>query len=79
MDYGYYEPITVRQAIPVDWTIFVPEGRLNGCNREIIVDAYGLDISLHEGDNLVTFTPEKTGVIPYTCWMGMIRSSIRVE
>lgn len=79
VDYGSYEPFSVKSGIPVEWTIIVPEGKLNGCNGEIIVPAYDIDVKLHEGENLVTFTPQKTGTVPYTCWMGMIKSSISVE
>ena len=58
--------------------IFVPEGRLNGCNGEILVQEYGLDVKLHEGENVVHFTPGAAGTVPYSCWMGMIRSSIQI-
>ena len=78
VDYGSYEAITVRSGIPVEWTIHVPEGRLNGCNGEILIQEYGLDIKLHEGDNLVSFNPENMGTVAYSCWMGMIRSSIHI-
>ena len=37
VDYGNYEEITVRKDIPLKWTIIVPEGKLNGCNNEIII------------------------------------------
>ena len=47
-------------------------------NREIIIPALGKDIMLHEGENLVEFTAYEAGTIPYSCWMGMIRSTIEV-
>ena len=78
IDYGSYEAISVRSGVPVEWTIYVPEGRLNGCNGEILVREYGLDVKLHEGENVVEFTPDKAGAVPYSCWMGMIRSSINI-
>ncbi len=78
IDYGRYPAFTVRKGIPVEWDIFVPEGKLTGCNGEILVPAYGIDIKLQEGTNLVRFLPEEAGVIPYSCWMGMIRSTITV-
>ena len=78
IDYGRYPAFTVRKGIPVEWDIFVPEGKLTGCNGEILVPAYGIDIKLQEGTNIVRFTPEEAGVIPYSCWMGMIRSTITV-
>ena len=78
VDYGSYEAFTVRRGIPVEWTIVVPEGKLNGCNGEITVPAFDLSVRLHEGENIVAFTPDETGTIPYSCWMGMIKSSINV-
>ena len=78
VDYGSYPVITVQAGIPVEWTIYADESKLTGCNNEIIVPAYGLDVPLQAGENIVEFTPTQTGVVPYTCWMGMIRSSIYV-
>ncbi len=78
VDYGSYEAFTVRKGIPVEWTIVVPEGKLNGCNGEILVSSFDLSIRLHEGENTVSFTPNEVGTIPYSCWMGMIKSSINV-
>ncbi len=79
VDYSYYEPITVKAGEPVEWTIKVPAGKLTGCNSQIIVPEYGLQIPLKEGDNVVTFTPDKAGVYPFSCWMGMVQSQIIVE
>ncbi|MBQ9277579.1 MAG: sulfite exporter TauE/SafE family protein [Lachnospiraceae bacterium] len=78
IDYGSYEAITVKNNIPVVWTVVVPEGKLNGCNGEIIIPEYDVDIKLSEGENIITFTPDKTGNVPYSCWMGMIKSNIVV-
>ena len=78
IDYGSYPAITVRKDIPLEWTVVVPEGKLNGCNGEIVIPAYGIDIKLHEGENIILFTPKDEGTIPYSCWMGMIQSSITV-
>ncbi|MBQ9708369.1 MAG: sulfite exporter TauE/SafE family protein [Firmicutes bacterium] len=78
IDYGKYPAFAVRSGIPVEWNIVVPAGKLNGCNGEIIVPEYDLDVKLSEGDNLVKFTPKDTGTVRYSCWMGMIKSSIEV-
>lgn len=78
IDYGSYEPITVKKDVPVKWTINVPEGKLNGCNKEIIILEYDVDIELREGDNLVEFYPNESGIFGYSCWMGMINSTIEV-
>jgi hypothetical protein len=75
---GRYQPITVEAGTPVKWTINAPAGSINGCNNRIIIPEYKIELRLKSGDNLVEFTPEKTGRFPYSCWMGMIRSSITV-
>lgn len=75
---GRYEPITVQQGIPVKWTLNMPAGSLNGCNNRIVIPEYDLQISLKEGDNVIEFTPDASGNFAYSCWMGMIRSSITV-
>lgn len=78
IDYGSYPSVRVRAGIPVDWTLIVPEGKLNGCNGELQIPAYDLDVVLKEGENLVSFLPEETGTFPYSCWMGMIQAMIEV-
>ncbi|WOO34692.1 sulfite exporter TauE/SafE family protein [Anaerocolumna sp. AGMB13020] len=75
---GGYEPIVVQKGIPVKWTIQAEKKDINGCNETIIIPAYNIEVTLTEGDNLVEFTPDKSGTVAYSCWMGMIRSSIRV-
>ncbi len=75
---GRYVPFAVQAGIPLTWTIRISEYDLNGCNEELVVPAYGIRKKLVPGDNVVEFTPAKSGRISYTCWMGMIRSSITV-
>jgi uncharacterized protein len=73
-----YQPITVKQGIHVKWTIRARAADLNGCNSAIVIPEYKIKKRLVPGDNLIIFTPEKSGLVTFTCWMGMIRSSIRV-
>jgi uncharacterized protein len=75
---GQYVPFVVQVGVPLKWIIRVAADDLNGCNNPVTVPAYGIQKTLVPGDNLVEFTPKKTGVIAYTCWMGMIRSRITV-
>jgi sulfite exporter TauE/SafE/copper chaperone CopZ len=75
---GRYPAIIVQAGIPVKWTINAPSGSINGCNNRMIIREYNIQHSFKTGDNVIEFTPEKTGKIPYSCWMGMIRSSITV-
>lgn len=67
---------TLRQGVPVTWRINGKE--LNECNKEIIVPQLGLTIPLKPGEQVITFTPSETGVIPWSCWMGMIPGTFTV-
>lgn len=76
---GYYEPITVEAGVPVRWTIVAGPGSLNGCNEAIVIPAYGIQRGLQYGENVIEFTPTEPGKVPFSCWMGMIRSAITVR
>jgi sulfite exporter TauE/SafE/copper chaperone CopZ len=75
---GRYPAITVQEGIPVKWIIDAPQGSINGCNNRMIIREYGIEYRFKTGENIIEFTPARTGKIPYSCWMGMIRSSITV-
>jgi sulfite exporter TauE/SafE/plastocyanin domain-containing protein len=75
---GRYPAITVRAGIPVRWAINAPQGSINGCNNRMIIREYGVEHRFTPGENIIEFTPERTGKFSYSCWMGMIRSSITV-
>jgi sulfite exporter TauE/SafE/copper chaperone CopZ len=75
---GAYPKITVRAGVPVRWTIDAPKGSVNGCNNRMQIPEYGLEYKLQTGENVIEFTPTRAGKIPYSCWMGMIRSTITV-
>ncbi|GMO26227.1 MAG: sulfite exporter TauE/SafE family protein [Termitinemataceae bacterium] len=75
---GRYPAITVAAGTPVKWTIDAPQGSINGCNNRMIIREYGIEHQFKTGANVIEFTPARTGKFTYTCWMGMIRSSITV-
>lgn len=75
---GDYHPFIVQKGIPVRWTVSAKAEDLNGCNNPLTVPQYGIRKTLVPGDNLIEFTPDREGTIAYTCWMGMISSSIRI-
>lgn len=78
LESGSFTPITVQEGIPVKWTIIADDNSLNGCNNVIIIPEYDIRQELVEGENVIEFTPTETGAFGYSCWMGMIRSSITV-
>jgi sulfite exporter TauE/SafE len=75
---GRYVPIAVQVGLPLTWTIRIAADDLTGCNNELVIPAYDIRTPLAPGDNVIEFTPTRAGRIAYSCWMGMIRSSIVV-
>ncbi len=75
---GGYPAITVQAGTPVKWVIDAPQGSINGCNNRLFIQEYGVEYQFKTGENLIEFTPDQTGTFQYSCWMGMIRSSITV-
>jgi sulfite exporter TauE/SafE/copper chaperone CopZ len=73
-----YQPnrFVLKRGVPVKWII---EGKeLTGCNRVILVPKLNLEIELKPGTQVVEFTPEETGTIPWSCWMGMLHGTFEV-
>lgn len=63
----------------VKWIIKVSsESDIDGCSNPVTIPKYNIEKQLEVGDNVIEFTPDTTGKIVYTCWMGMIRSYINV-
>ncbi len=78
LDWRAYPDITVRAGIPVRWNIHAGEGKITGCNNEMVIAALDLRVPLQEGNNIVEFTAKEPGMIEYTCWMGMLHGMITV-
>lgn len=67
---------TLRKDVPVKWAINGKE--INQCNKMIVVPKFGLEIEVKPGMQVVEFTPTETGVVAWSCWMGMIPGSFIV-
>jgi sulfite exporter TauE/SafE len=67
---------TLIRGKPVKWVIDAKE--ITACNRRIVVPALALEFDLRPGRQTVEFTPRQTGVIPWSCWMGMLRGEFQV-
>ncbi|MCY6369523.1 sulfite exporter TauE/SafE family protein [Clostridium ganghwense] len=77
-DYKGYTPnaFYIQSNIPVKWII---DGKqLTSCNNEIVVPSLNIEKRLESGKNIIEFTPEQSGDINFSCWMGMIRGVIKV-
>lgn len=76
--YGTYSPkrLTIKKGIPVRWQI---DGQdISGCASTIVAPSLGISKTLVPGMNVIQFTPQHAGTIPFSCGMGMIRGSFTV-
>jgi len=73
-----YEPsrFTLTKGVGVEWIIDATE--ITECNKRIVVPVLGLEFDLKPGRQTVRFTPMQRGVIPWSCWMGMMRGQFDV-
>lgn len=78
LEYDKYQDILLQKGIPVRFIIKASSDTLTGCNNEIVIQKFGIKRKLNEGINVIEFTPQEEGVITYTCWMNMIKNTIKV-
>lgn len=78
LTYRGYKDIIVEKGTPVKMVIKVGSNSLTGCNNALYIKDLGISKDLKYGENIIEFTPTKTGKFTYTCWMGMIRNTIVV-
>lgn len=78
LEAGSYPHITVKKGAPVRWLINAPQTSINGCNNSMSIPDYHITHEFTPGENVIEFTPTKTGTVRVTCWMGMIEGSITV-
>ena len=78
LSYNNYQDIILQKGIPVKMVIHVDKKYLTGCNNEIIINEFNIKQELKEGDNVIEFTPKEEATITYTCWMNMIKNTIKV-
>lgn len=67
----------LKKGVPVRWVI--KGDSVTSCTNKIIVPSLKISQSITSGDNVVNFTPDKVGEIPFSCWMGMVRGKFIVE
>ncbi len=79
LDASSFNPsiIKIKKGVPVKWII--NGDHTSSCTSKIIIPSLNIAQSISAGDNVVTFTPDKVGEIPFSCWMGMVRGKFIVE
>ena len=73
-----YSPnhFVLSRGIPVKWIINGKQ--VTSCNHRIIVPSLNLEFDVKKGRQTIEFTPTKAGVIPWSCWMGMLHGDFEV-
>jgi len=69
--------LQIKKDVPVRWVI--KGDNVTSCTSKIIVPSLKISQSIGSGDNIINFTPDKVGEIPFSCWMGMVRGKFIVE
>ena len=74
-----YEPnvLYAKAGVPVRWVIDVVE--MSGCTNRLIMPAYKVNKSFKLGENVIEFTPQRTGEIKFSCWMQMVWGKFVVQ
>ena len=70
-------PSVLKKDVPVRMEADLSTVR--GCARDVVISAFGVRKYVKEGDNIITFTPTKTGTINIACSMNMYRGTFTVE
>jgi uncharacterized protein len=75
---GYYvvTPSSVVAGVPVRMTVDLRT--VTGCTKDVVIPSLGIRKRVSSGDNVISFTPLKTGTVQMSCSMGMATGSFEV-
>jgi len=77
VDWGFSpDSFTLKKGVPVRWEI---NGvNVSGCTNTIVIPKLGISQRLKQGVNVIEFTPEDSGSLPFSCGMGMVNGNFAV-
>jgi plastocyanin domain-containing protein len=74
---GYFpNQFTIQAGVPVRWIIDSKNSYT--CASSLIASKIGVRKNLVAGENVIEFTPQTEGQIPFSCSMGMYRGAFTV-
>jgi copper chaperone CopZ len=73
----YPNPIRVKIGVPV--RLVADVNNMPGCSKSIVIPEFGVSKYVSTGDNVIEFTPNKSGTFQFSCSMNMYRGQIIVE
>ncbi|MFH1073366.1 MAG: hypothetical protein V1743_08105 [Nanoarchaeota archaeon] len=69
-------PSTLKVGVPARMEIDLKT--VTGCMRSIVIPAFNVRQQVSDADNVIMFTPDRTGTIQMSCSMGMGQGSFDV-
>lgn len=69
-------PSTLVKDVPVE--LIVDMNSVYGCMRDVVISAFDVRQYVSEGNNVIRFTPDKTGTFNIACSMNMGRGKFTV-
>lgn len=77
VNYNYVvEPNPLKKGVPVKMEVDLKS--VYGCMRTVVIPAFNVIQRVREGDNIIEFTPDKSGTFQITCGMNMGRGTFQV-
>lgn len=75
---AYYvpNPLKLKKGVPA--RIVVDLNSVRGCARSIVIPDFGIQKTITTKDNIIEFTPDKTGLFDFGCSMRMYLGKILV-
>ncbi len=70
------DPSTVKKDVPV--RIEADISRMPGCSKSVVISAFNIRKVVSLADNVIEFTPTKTGTFNIACSMNMYRGTFTV-
>ena len=70
-------PSVLKKGVPVQ--LEADLASMKGCSRSVVISEFNVRKYVQPGDNIIEFTPTKTGTIRIACSMNMYTGSFTVE
>jgi len=71
------EPSTFKKGVPVRILADIPN--MPGCSKTVTIPAFNILKFVTSSDNVISFTPDKTGTFKIACSMSMYTGTFTVE
>ena len=69
-------PSILKKGVPVK--LVADMNKMPGCSKSVVIKDFGVSKYVRSGDNIIEFTPDKTGTFKIACSMNMYIGSFTV-